>query len=532
MKITKISIKKFRGFKDVECELGSHVTVITGRNGTQKSTLLGMLSQTFTLKMGNPMRDEKPLSGGNYISSFKEKFRLSAQFDKPGTHEWTLHFDKREPFTIESMQRSAEDPTLRFWQKGKRGKGDGYIDYPVIFLSLQRLIPIAESGAAVNKAQVLTEEEKKFFYETKTEILTTVNEKEQDVKAIGGTSKNTLGYDTDVYDWEQNSAGQDNLGKIIASIISFQRLQKKFSPKKGQKGWYEGGLLVIDELDATMHPSSQEKLFDFLFKQAAKLSLQVIFTTHSLSLMRYVCSKVLLLQAKEEQKNQIKIAVLEKVDGFIKIKNGDNFNFVKNNLQILQDAPKALKLKAYTEDPETKAFASNLLQKTGVELCFEPSTMSCSTYLTLVENKISSFISKDVVLILDGDVRKNKTTLKKVQKIVNIFLLPGTESPERELAHFLYSLSDADELWEKINSGYSKSVCFKNFPLHKIDATGDDGRKSAKAWFNEQKRANKYWLPRVLSRWKKEHSDEVENFVCGVKKYYDTIFLKSLMNNR
>ena len=48
MIIDKISIKNFRGFKGVEFELGSHLTVISGQNGTQKTTILGMLSQPFS----------------------------------------------------------------------------------------------------------------------------------------------------------------------------------------------------------------------------------------------------------------------------------------------------------------------------------------------------------------------------------------------------------------------------------------------------------------------------------------------------
>ena len=37
MKITKIHIDRFRGFRDQEFELGSRITIIAGQNGTQKS---------------------------------------------------------------------------------------------------------------------------------------------------------------------------------------------------------------------------------------------------------------------------------------------------------------------------------------------------------------------------------------------------------------------------------------------------------------------------------------------------------------
>lgn len=47
MLIKKVHIEKFRGFHDQEFEVGSMLTAIAGQIGTQKSTLLGMITQTF-----------------------------------------------------------------------------------------------------------------------------------------------------------------------------------------------------------------------------------------------------------------------------------------------------------------------------------------------------------------------------------------------------------------------------------------------------------------------------------------------------
>ena len=49
MLIKKVHIEKFRGFHDQEFEVGSMLTAIAGQNGTQKSALLGMITQTFSL---------------------------------------------------------------------------------------------------------------------------------------------------------------------------------------------------------------------------------------------------------------------------------------------------------------------------------------------------------------------------------------------------------------------------------------------------------------------------------------------------
>lgn len=302
MKITRIEIKKFRGIKEQKAEIGKLITFIVGRNGTQKSTLLGMLSQTFTLKRTNPMSKEKPLSGGNYRSSFGEKFRLSDQFDKPGEHEWTLFFDDNSKFEIESILRS-DTKTVRFWQKGKRGSGDGYKEYPVIFLSLQRLVPLAETDSQKDSLS-FSKDEEKFFIENHNKILSVVKNNSPTVSHVAGKQKNSLAIDTKEYDWQQNSSGQDNLGKIIAAVLSFKRLKEK------HKKDYLGGLLVIDEVDATMHPVAQEKLFDFLLKEASKLDLQVILTTHSTSLLKHVCGRISLF--KNKQADDVKIVLMKK----------------------------------------------------------------------------------------------------------------------------------------------------------------------------------------------------------------------------
>lgn len=60
MKITKVYIEKFRGFHQQEFQVGSQITAIAGQNGTQKSTLLGMITQVFTLS-----ESSTPLYGEN-----------------------------------------------------------------------------------------------------------------------------------------------------------------------------------------------------------------------------------------------------------------------------------------------------------------------------------------------------------------------------------------------------------------------------------------------------------------------------------
>lgn len=256
MIINKIHIKKFRGFQEVEFELGNLITVISGQNGTQKTTILGMLSQPFALKDEvHPMKGEKPLSGGNYVSSFADKFKFSEAFDKAGEHEWTLFFEKDifPPYEVESIYRDKSKGIIRFWKKGDRSKGSGFIQLPVIYLSLKRLLPIGEDTKLnIDKQKSLSDEDFKFYKKWFNKILILTREKDKVTSSnyLSSTNKQTLGANTDHYDWKSNSAGQDNLSKILLSILSFKKLQEKY------KNDYKGGILAIDEIDASFYPGS------------------------------------------------------------------------------------------------------------------------------------------------------------------------------------------------------------------------------------------------------------------------------------
>lgn len=482
MKIQKVYIERFRGFQQQQFELGSQITAIAGQNGTQKSTLLGMITQTFSISKENPMYGEKPLCGGNYRSAFRDKFRLSPVFDKPKEHEWTLFFDNNQQFQIESIARSnEEDSNVRFWQKGSKEKGDGYIQYPTIFLSLKRLVPIAEETAIKTDDSFLTEEELQRFKELHNKILisdATIT------SSIGITSinKQSMGINTQFYDWNQNSMGQDNLAKILLALFSFNRLKAKYPNK------YQGGILAIDELDATMFPASQVELLKVLRKYASDLNLQIIFTTHSISLLKAV--EELMQEAKSHLAtcNQVRLIYLKRRDKNIIINSDVNFNGIFLDLNVVAESPKARKNKitVYVEDKETELFVKAILKTKSYCLNFINVTFPCSTLAEMVYKKVPAFSYPYSIIFLDGDVKTRKTEMRKINGAKNLLILPGNESPERMLANFLNNLSDADDIWSTLPNGYTKQVCFRDITYQQIFASGDVGRQNAKKWFNQQ----------------------------------------------
>lgn len=478
MRITKVHINKFRGFHDQEFEVGSQLTAIAGQNGTQKSTLLGIITQTFTITKGNPMLKERPLCGGSYRSSFKDLFRLSPIFDKPKEHQWTLYFDNREPFEIESIRRT-DDPNVRFWQKGDREKGSGYLQFPTIFLSLKRLIPLAEENTVNTNDTLLTPEEVSKFKELHNQILLITNTAVTSITGITSTNKQSLGVNTALYDWNQNSMGQDNIAKIILALFSFQRLKDKYGSS------YQGGILAIDELDATMYPASQFELVKVLRKYASELKLQIFFTTHSLSLLEATDELCQETKIRPETTDQIKTIFLQRSNDNILIKSDVSFSGIVLNLKAIAETPnnKKKKITVYREDRETELIVKAILKpKLYGCLSFIDATLPCSELIELANKKVPAFSYPYSIIFLDGDLRKDKKYTKKLSMVHNVLLLPGNESPERLIATYLFNLSDENSLWGSLSNGYTKQVCFRMIRYEQIM----EDRQKSKEWFNSQ----------------------------------------------
>ena len=512
MKIEKVYITKFRGFKQQNIEIGSQITAIAGQNGTQKSTLLGMITQTFSISKENPMYGEKPLCGGSYRSAFSDKFRLSPFFDKPKEHEWSLFFDNGQKFEIESIARTG-DSNVRFWRKGSREKGDGYIQLPTIFLSLKRLVPLAEENGIKTDDTLLTPKEVEKFKELHNRILISNTEIKSTI-GISSTNKQSIGISTDLYDWNQNSMGQDNLSKILLALFSFQRLKEKYAS-------YQGGILAIDELDATMYPASQVELLKVLRRYASNLDLQIFFTTHSISLLKAVdelCNEV---KKRPETSQQVKIIYLKRSDDAILIKNNVTYNSIVLDLNVTSIVPtkKENKITVYVEDKETKLFVKAILYRKTSRLNFIDVTFPCTTLVEMVTKSVPAFSYPYSIIFLDGDVRKDSKNKKNLLKAQNVLLLPGNESPERMLAKFLYNVSDSDDLWSSLAVGYSKQVCFREIKYSQIISPGESGRQEAKRWFNQQLQ---YWGQggrKVLKPFFMSIKDDVDKF----KKEFEKI---------
>lgn len=513
--LKEIKIHKYRGFRDVSFKIGAQLTVIAGQNGTQKTTLLGMLTQMFTLDPKTPMGSEKPLVGGNYRSDFINKFKFSPKFDKAGDHEWTMVFDGMDDFTATSIWRKKEKGTIRFWQKGTHAAGSGYIQYPVLYLSLRRLFPMGEDSKVEESHKVeLTDEEKKEYKDFHDDVLFNVYEDAQPLY-VEGVEKQTIGVNTQTYDWMTNSAGQDNLGKIVLALFSFKRLKEKYRKQ------YKGGILAIDELDTTLFPASQIKILKNLLSYASKYKIQVVFTTHSLTLIKEACRLQEECEVNEGRKGQVNVVYLKREDDHITIQENVKYGTLENNLCVALEKAPNTKINIFTEDNEAWLFLTNMLPaKFKKNIKHVTAKLGCGEYINLIEAKMPNFYSPEGLVVLDGDAIGAEHYSRVADKLL---LLPGPKSPEQMVADWIHGLSDAHPFWKSINGGYGRQFCFKDYHYQQLT-----NRDKAKKWFQSQCVKDVWGITahKMMKYWKKDHKAEVEAFVEDFEKMIKIIIAK------
>jgi predicted ATP-dependent endonuclease of OLD family len=494
MNITNLQITKFRHLNDINIVLGNRLTAIAGQNGTGKSTILGLLGHVCKEKTNFKTFDNK-----NFETDYSEIFKFSfPAFDKPKEHLYEVNFSDNTSTQVMSYARKeknkSESLRLRVGQSTKDG---GKIDFPVLFLGLKRLIPIAQEKKVDLSAHTLSDEELEFYKKSHNEILLMQDEITSD--EVKTTSKHFLAAKSDNYDAIGNSAGQDNIGQIVTAIISFQRLKQQLGND------YNGGILLIDELDASMFPAAQEKLIEFLFKVSSKLELQCVFTTHSIEILE------ILLTSK--YKHQSKVCFLHKANGPIQKAEESKLEEIIADLkaEVLIDKVKDIKIDVYLEDKEAEQLLKSILTpaiKKKIKII--PETFGAELLLTLANKKIPAF--KRSIIVLDGD--KTPSVVKPNPR--NVLTLPGDDSPEKIMFNYLKNLDANHSFWGNVG-GYTKQVCFR-------DLTEIGNRDVMKAWWKKQ---IKHWGingRKLFSYWKTENTAAIEKFNNDFEKRIKTAY--------
>ncbi|WP_082568072.1 AAA family ATPase [Pelomonas sp. Root1217] len=436
--LKKLSIRKFRALTDVDIEFGTHVTVICGKNGTSKSSILGIAAQIFSFEtdytQSSPLQFQT-IAGGKFKSLPAEHFRFSDQFDTPGS--MTVGVELFDGYTAASA--TAE---LELSKRGKiarpvvrknstvvtTGNTSRNFTHPVIFLSLKRLLPIASRDYQVHSFAYLNANKQQFLNLT-NELL---NKTSSAATSTAGSINSAVAH-ADNYDQDSVSAGEDNAGQIMLALMSFRKLKEEYTD-------YKGGLLLIDEADAGLFPAAQIKLIEILNRECHDLDLQVVMTSHSPSLIEYT------FEQSQKFRRRFKTIYLSDTYGSVQAMHDMSWADISADLHtrtVTANADVSLpSINVYFEDREGFDLFNAALYRKPIKKFTNPLeniTLGCSNYIQLIQKGIPEFASKSIVC-LDADVAN-------AAQYSSIVLLPGSLPPDQLIFEFLYNLPANHSLW-------------------------------------------------------------------------------------
>ena len=537
IRVASLKIKNFRRFKNIEIAFEKNVTLIAGQNGTSKSTLLGMLAQPFSFGVirgdsagkddrsayidnyhGLPLHDFIDLTGKHFMYDCDDVFRLSRANDVGKTYEYktklecpagTINSLPDNSLLTKARPRTKDSKVvgMRFvtGPGTSHEGGEGNFPHPVIYLGLNRLWPLAMAKKCEFPVDTLSDENKKWYVQNYSHILC-LDEQENQAKYMDTREKKRfVTPESKDYDGESCSAGQDNLSQILTAVLSFLELKKKLGDK------YRGGMLLIDELDATLHAFSQDKLLELLCEVSLELELQVIATSHSLLLLERAY--------KSKLRNNIQVVYLMNQDGRVVEHVFDNYQKLSDHLNVKATPPsknKPNKVSVVLEDKEAKYLFKQICgsKLNSYVRIFENSSFGAGDLKNLANLSKKLPDLQNIIFIPDGDMAR---TWKNPPG--SLLPLPGLLRPETLVFRLLFNMKEADPFWVTPYTRQYAITSKEGISLEK----GDD-KKWVKSWYDNQSshwgRANQ----KVFKAWTRANKEDClafcEKFIALLKGRY------------
>lgn len=516
----------FRKLSALKIDFAERITLIAGHNGIGKSTILGLLANTFGLTKKEP----RTYFGESFYTNIEKIVYLALE---------EAAYAKANPTSAPVVVSTVGDVTIRKrssmtqrteWNRARvvprtveKAADDPFgqdakVPLPTIFLGIRRLASIGEADekdVASADLQMHAEDRRLMVDFVGAVILGAhVNDKVTQT-SISSSGKTSIQPGFDAHDAMAISMGQDSLGSIATAFASFNRL------KRDQGADYQGGLLVIDEVDVGFHPHALERLAAALKTFARKLKIQIVATTHSPALIECVHPDGKGVALAPD-------AVVYLLDtNKPRIAEDQSLSAILDDMALRQDVPKSSakpKLGVYFEDKEgvqifdaivTRGKRMILSRKYDVTIKPIALEVGGSNLLKLPDHDP---IFKDRVLVVDADT----IVPLKARKRGNVVKLPcpkgatGTaRSPENMVIQFLIAMATAKDglylealLKLKVKNPSSDKILGVFFP-DGTDVSTD--RESTKKWWTKSWTKLNEW--KVIEGWAECHPNEVNQFL-------------------
>lgn len=538
LKLTAIEfqVPPFRKLENIKVSISERITLIAGRNGVGKSTILALIAGTSGLARAGV----KTYLGVEPRVNSEEILRLSFARDYVKTESerpYMLLTYKLgdEPFVKKGNVSGSEtrlrvvprnEPKVPIILNGLKITESGKVPIPTIYLGMTRVIPTGETDpSSLQQGKVSMDPEDHRLYHEFSEAVIFANSAVEDgavtAQAISGTKKNALYPNYPGYDSTNVSLGQDSLSSIATALASFSKIRRDMGAS------YRGGLLVIDELDAGFHPRAQIALHDQLKSKARELQIQIVATTHSLTLLEHAHTDIFNDQRFGEAPDQI---VYLKGGLPIELLDVEDFGaiYADMHMKILERAPENKTVKVYVEDDEAALFLMAILtparkklikQAIGYKLDIIPVRVGCSNLVGLL--KADDYF-KSVVIAIDADAEGVKTgNAQNVVRLPKDPLNTKKQSPEVIINEMCRKITSSATVYPKTKQQIRAVGADESFIQDYILARRQNesaetpsietDRDVAKAWFNARLSSIKDM--RLIEGWVADNEDVVADFV-------------------
>lgn len=475
--IKNINIIQYRKLKDLTLSFTKNVNAISGTNGTCKTSLLHLLGNSLQAptKTCSWITDKKCLPIIKAVNNVTNpKVESLTRGDQ--TYNDPAHGVKGSLFSVDyygaeslNFRRHNSTQMTRYAVKPnyQTGTKDKLPYCPVIYLGLSRLVPFGEFQNDETLSSIKKKLPQKYQNEiaelykkfTNYEILFNATKQMGDIKVRSEFSSNIEGIDSNTI-----SAGEDNLSIILTALVSLKYYYESISSTNEVES-----VLLIDEMDATLHPAFQIKLLNLFREMSEFYKIQIVFTTHSISLLEEMLAK----------KDNV-LYLIDNVTSVFQMEEPDIYK-IKMHLQSLtqEDIYEDKIIPLFTEDDEARCFLDllfNYYQKTYPEFR-NVSGLFHKVLTNISAENLTGIFSDDKLLhttmrsicILDGDHKSNITNFTVA--------LPGKAAPEVVLLNYIEKLyNDDSPFWKDrtiVNKGYTKNYYITNIK-NKVDEFEDE----------------------------------------------------------
>lgn len=537
--IKSIKIEQYRKLKNLQIDFDKRINAISGTNGTCKTSLLHLFSNSFqaVTKKCDWVKDDnclKVLSAVNSITNPKVESltRGDKQYNDPAHGIkgilFSVDYYNREPLDFRRhnskiMTRYAVKP------KYQLGSGDTLPYCPIVYLGLSRLFPYGEYKddetikSINNKLPDIYKTEIARLYKNFTNYTITygTSQKMGDVKVRTEFSSELEGIDSNTI-----SAGEDNLTIILTALVSLKYYYESIESKNDIES-----ILLIDEVDATLHPAYQIKLLQLFKEYAEQYKIQFVFTTHSMSLiekmLEYKCNVIYLLD------NITNVVIMDDPDIYK----------IKMHLHSLTDDDIYLDkvIPVFTEDNEARTLLEMIFEYfmelhdeefRGVQRFFHyvKANIGANVLSSIFSDSKLTRTTMRSVCILDGDQNSDLSNC--------ILTLPGGKCPEQLLLDYAQQLFDNDDsFWTQsviISKGFGKTYYIENIQ-NKVKEFNDEvtecrqdeiSTKGKKREFNKKLfNDNRTFFEYLFKHWlhDSENQDAIEKFYEDMRKLFKKV---------